>query len=117
MEQIPLDFFQGDLLLMPFPYSDLSGKKVRPVVVVSNDQFNTTSQDLIVCCVTSNVSKEFYTVMLSRKEVLDGKLFEDCCIKVENIAKIEKSQVIKKIGRIQKNVLTQVLAKMELLFW
>ncbi|MBI2666684.1 type II toxin-antitoxin system PemK/MazF family toxin [Candidatus Woesearchaeota archaeon] len=104
---------------MPFPYSDLSGKKVRPVLVVSNNQFNAHSQDLIVCCVTSNISKdsniskEFHNVMLPKKEVSEGKLFEDCCVKVENIAKIEKALIIKKIGRVSKSIFSQVSEKLQ----
>ena len=49
---------QRDVLLVPFPFSDQSGRKVRPVVVISANSFNTHSQDVIVVGVTSNVKKE-----------------------------------------------------------
>lgn len=112
MEKISLDIQQRDLLLMPFPYSDLSGSKVRPVLVISNNQFNNSSQDLIVCCVTSNITKEFYTVLLEKDSLEEGKLFEDCCVKVENIAKIEKSKIIKKIGKINGNNFSLIKEKL-----
>ncbi|MBI2669398.1 type II toxin-antitoxin system PemK/MazF family toxin [Candidatus Woesearchaeota archaeon] len=112
MEQV---LNQRDLLLLPFPYSDLSGSKVRPVLVVSNDLFN-TSQDLIVCCVTSNISKDFYTVLLDQHSLEQGTLHDICCVKVENIAKIEKSKVIKKIGRINKETFQKIVQKLHELF-
>ena len=35
---------QQDLLLVPFPFSDQSGRKVRPVIVISNNEFNDYSE-------------------------------------------------------------------------
>jgi len=49
---------KGDLILVPFPFSDQSGRKVRPVIVISNNNFNKHSEDLIVVGVTSNISKD-----------------------------------------------------------
>ena len=49
---------QRDLLLVPFPFSDQSGRKVRPVIVISNNDFNRHSEDAIVVGVTSNLSKD-----------------------------------------------------------
>ena len=60
---------QRDLLLVPFPFSDQSGKKVRPVVVVSNDNFNEHSEDLIVLGITSNITNDKYTLLLNNKDL------------------------------------------------
>jgi len=59
---------QRDLLLVPFPFSDQSGKKVRHVIVISNNEFNEQSEDIIVVGVTSNLSKNKYTVKLDNKD-------------------------------------------------
>ena len=53
---------QKDLLLVPFPFSDQSGRKVRPVIVISNNEFNKYSEDVIVIGVTSNILKDKYTI-------------------------------------------------------
>ena len=111
MEKIPVTARQRDILLMPFPYSDLSASKIRPVLVMSNDTFNAFSQDVIVCCVTSNISKNLYTVLLEKNCLEEGQLFEECCVKVENIAKIEKSKTIKRIGRINGKVFSEIRQK------
>lgn len=47
---------QGDILLVPIPFSDLSSSKKRPVLVISNDDYNASSFDLIVVAITSNLS-------------------------------------------------------------
>ncbi|MDI3544550.1 MAG: mRNA interferase MazF [Candidatus Woesearchaeota archaeon] len=92
---------QKDLVLLPFPFSDQTGRKVRPAIVISNDEFNNNSEDVLVVAVTSNISKGKYTIPLTNKDLEEGKLNVPCCIKVENILKIEKSMIIKKIGKIK----------------
>ncbi|MBI4918981.1 type II toxin-antitoxin system PemK/MazF family toxin [archaeon] len=91
---------QRELILLPFPFSDLSGKKVRPALIISNDRFNKSSEDVIVCAVTSNVNKSPYSVVITQKELEGGTLFVKSCIKVENILKVKKSLIIKVIGKI-----------------
>ena len=60
---------QRDLLLVPFPFSDQSGRKVRPVIVISNKEFNEHSEDILVVGVTSNISKEKYTIGLANNDL------------------------------------------------
>ena len=99
MEKVPL-ISQRDILLVPFPFSDQSGRKVRPVVVVSNEEFNEHSQDYLVVGITSKLSREKYSLRLTDSDLENGKLFPACCIKVENILKIDRELVIKKIGTV-----------------
>ena len=99
---------QGDLLLIPFPFSDQLGRKVRPVIVISNNAFNEHSEDLIVVGVTSNLSKDRYALKLNNKDLEEGKLISECSIKVENILRLDKSLIIKKIGRVKKEKIYQI---------
>ncbi len=39
---------QGDIVLIPVPFTDLSSQKRRPVIVISNDIYNRISADVIV---------------------------------------------------------------------
>lgn len=39
---------QGDILLIPFPFTDLSSTKQRPVLVLSNTKYNESNQDIVV---------------------------------------------------------------------
>ena len=100
---------QRDLILVPFPFSDQSGRKVRPAVIVSNEGFNERSEDVLIVGVTSNVSKDTYTLPLSNNDLDEGKLITPCCIKVENILKIDKTLIVKKIGKISKEKLAKIV--------
>lgn len=99
---------QRDLLIVPFPFSDQSGRKVRPVVVLSNNQFNGNSEDVVVLGVTSNVKREKYAVGLTNKDLESGNLITACMIKVENILRLEKGLVVKKIGKISEKKLKEI---------
>ena len=46
-------FQRGDVVLIPFPFTDLSAKRVRPAVVVSVPEYEQNTGDIIVAQVTS----------------------------------------------------------------
>ncbi len=43
----------GDVILVPFPFSDQSQARQRPAVVVSSARYNTERADLILMAITS----------------------------------------------------------------
>jgi mRNA interferase MazF len=48
---------RGDVLLVPFPFTDLSATKVRPCVVVSSVAYHRTQPDIVLAAITSNVKR------------------------------------------------------------
>jgi len=50
-------FQRGDLVLIPFPYTDLSATKTRPAVVVSSSFYHSIRSELLLAYVSSQVSK------------------------------------------------------------
>ncbi len=47
---------RGDVVLVPFPFSDLSTTKVRPAVIVSSTLYHSTEPDLLLAALTSRVA-------------------------------------------------------------
>ena len=47
---------RGDIVLVPFPFTDLSSTKKRPALVVSPDKFNEHAQDVVLVAITSQPS-------------------------------------------------------------
>ena len=103
---------QREILLVPFPFSDQSGKKVRPVTVVSNEHYNKNSEDLIVIGITSTKTKSEYSLNLTNKDLDYGNLISPCTLKCENILKINKNLIVKKIGKINKEKLGKIREKL-----
>jgi mRNA interferase MazF len=48
---MPFEF--GDVVLVPFPFTDQTMSKKRPAIVVSNRAYNTARPDIIVMAITS----------------------------------------------------------------
>ena len=113
MEEIYVS--QREIMLVPFPFSDFSGKKVRPVIVISNELYNKKSEDVIVCGITSNISKQSYSIEIDNRDLEEGRLFNPCCIKVENVLKINKRLLIKKIARVKENTYSKVKKKFNII--
>lgn len=50
-------FQRGDVVLIPFPYTDLSATKTRPAVVVSSDVYHRTRPEILLAYVSSQISQ------------------------------------------------------------
>ncbi|MBI4043261.1 MAG: type II toxin-antitoxin system PemK/MazF family toxin [Candidatus Diapherotrites archaeon] len=106
---------QREIWLAPFPFSDQLGMKVRPVVVISNDQFNANSEDILVMGMTSQFSKGKYAVSVSPLDDEEKSLHHQGYIKVENVLKLSQKLVYKKIGRLNKDKFQQAIQLFEMI--
>jgi mRNA interferase MazF len=71
---------QGDIVLIPFPFTDQSGTKQRPALVVSPSGF--AGEDIILCAITSQVPQHLsrWDVRLSPSDVVERRLPEPSVI-------------------------------------
>ena len=81
----------------------------QTVIVISKDDFNKTSDDVIVVGITSNLLKDKFVVSLTNDDLEEGKLMDACYIKVENILKLDKNPIIKKIGKINNGKFNEII--------
>jgi len=103
-----ISFEPGEILLIAFPFSDLTRAKRRPVLVLSNKTHNDASGDFVCCGITSNLENKKYSILLDRKDVLDGSIPKTSRVKFSKIFTLEKSLVVKKIGRVRGEKFDQV---------
>jgi len=102
---------QKQIVLVPFPFSDQSGSKRRPALIISNDKFN-GNNDVIACAITSNISDDEYSVKINPEDWKDG-MYSESCVKAATILTIDKDIVIKPIGRLSSERFKDVLAKLQ----
>jgi len=103
---------QRDIVLVPFPFSDLSNQKVRPVLILSNDTYNQRSADVVVCGLTTNLIPTDYSVIINVTDVEQpGTLRHKSKIKIDTIASLEQSLLIKKIACLKSSIFRQVIAE------
>ncbi len=111
-----MDYKQGDILLIPVPFSDLTSKKKRPVLVLSNNEYNKRTEDLIVAAVTSNIRGVKTEVVLDSENMTEGNLPKISCIRPDKIYTLSKGIIVKKYGTVDATKVMEVKIRlMELL--
>lgn len=105
---------QRDIALVPFPFSDLSGRKVRPVLVLSNDRYNEQSPDVLVCGLTTNLTPVPYSVVVGVGDVEQpGTLRHRSKVKADTIASLKQSILVRKIARLKLLLFRQVVQQIQ----
>ncbi len=99
---------QGEILLVPFPFSDLTIIKKRPVLVLSQSLDNKNSEDLITCGITGNLKDRKHAVLINNRNLQKGQLSVQSAIKVDKLFTIKQSIVVKKIARLNQDTFSKV---------
>ena len=62
------EFIKGDVVVIPFPFSDLSGSKRRPALVLAD----LPGYDILLCQITSQQTIDHFAVPLSLSDFING---------------------------------------------
>ncbi len=105
----------GDVMLVPFPFTDQSTSKKRPAIVISSENYNRCKPDLILIAVTSNVRQDLQFGEIFIDEWSAAGLIKPSIVK-PIITTTENSLIIRKLGTLQpldlqslENVLHQII--------
>src|SRR4030067_2321126 len=99
---------QRNIILIPIPFTDLTSQKKRPAIIISNDKYNETHEDIVVVALTSNVESRDFTIMLTNDDMEEGALKVTSMIRADKIYTLNKSIALKTFGRVKPDVLTKV---------
>lgn len=99
---------QGEIVIVPFPFSDLSTVKQRPVLILSKTADNKNSEEIITCGITSNLKNSNYSVFIYNENLERGKIPAPSRIKVNKLFTINKELIIKHVARLNKNSFNSV---------
>jgi mRNA interferase MazF len=108
-----MKYKQRDIVLVPFPFSDLSSMKKRPVLIVSNNGYNENFKDVVVCVITSNQFVDLYSIPISDHDLELGILPEPSVIKSHKLFTIQKDQILKKFSTLSVQCFDKVLEKID----
>jgi len=98
------EFVKGDVVVLPFPFSDLSASKKRPaLVIVALD-----GDDLILCQITSKAREDRYSIFLTDSDFKQGSLNLTSIIKTNKLFTADKSLIKYQIGSLKDKKLKEV---------
>jgi mRNA interferase MazF len=100
-------FIKGDVVVVPFPFSDLTGAKRRPALVVAT----LTGNDLILCQITSQNVSDSYAVPITNADFSNGGLNRDSNVRPNRLFTADENLILYQVGQLNPNKLEQVIAK------
>ncbi|MDO8551998.1 MAG: type II toxin-antitoxin system PemK/MazF family toxin [bacterium] len=103
-------FKRGDIVLVPFPFTDFSTLKQRPALVISSDAFNRSREDVILVAITSQNSSAFKGGNYSIKgaEQKRSGLLGEGVVLVGKIITIDQRLIRSKLGILSPKVLEEI---------
>ncbi|MCI0743808.1 MAG: type II toxin-antitoxin system PemK/MazF family toxin [Verrucomicrobia subdivision 3 bacterium] len=109
---------RGDVVLVPFPFTDLSSAKQRPALIVSADAFNAVRDDVLVAAITSQIPGKLAIdeFMIPPSELAACGLPKPSIIRLTKLAALHQRLIIKSIGSLPTATLGQVIAQLRQLF-
>jgi mRNA interferase MazF len=103
---------RADVVIVKFPFTSGSGAKVRPALVVQNDQNNARLTNIIVAAITTTTHRNFEPTQLFLDLTMpagrQSGLLRDSVVSCENLATIEQSLVLRTIGSLPADTMQQV---------
>ncbi|OGI48432.1 MAG: growth inhibitor PemK [Candidatus Muproteobacteria bacterium RBG_16_65_34] len=100
-------FVRGDVVVVPFPFSDLSQSKRRPALVV----VELAGDDLILCQITSQPIKDSYALALDDADFSEGGLKQPSNIRPNRLFTADSHIVLYRTGKLGADKFNQVVEK------
>ena len=100
-------FVKGDVVIVPFPFSDLTEVKRRPALVVAK----LTGDDLILCQITSQAISDLYAVSFTNEDFINGGLNRNSNIRPNRLFTADKEIILYKAGQLRPEKLQEVIEK------
>jgi mRNA interferase MazF len=101
---------KGDLILIPFLFTNLSGNKLRPALVLAE-----TNIDVTVSFITTQLQWLGHTDIILNPQGLNG-IKKPSLIRLSKIATIDRTLILGKIGTIDQNTFVELDQKLKIIF-
>ncbi len=104
----------GEVVLLPFPFTDLTTTKQRPAVIISADEFNARQRDIIVLAITSQIPTMTNPedLLLDLEEQRAAGLPKPSVVKCGKLLTIDQRLIRKVLGRLPHTTLQRLTQRL-----
>lgn len=106
---------QGDIVLVPFPFTNQAGTKHRPALVISGSLLNKTA-DIILVQITSKNKQDGFSIPINNSTDLTAPLKYLSEIRCNKLLVIDQSLIVTKISTVKSNIVSLVVSTIATLF-
>jgi len=100
-------FVRGDVVVVPFPFSDLTQAKRRPALVVSVLE----GDDVILCQITSRTVRDRYAIPLADSDFTSGGLRRRSNIRPNRIFTADQNIILYRAGHLEEQKFKEAIEK------
>lgn len=100
-------FVKGDVVVLPFPFTDLTASKKRPAIILSD----LYGDDYIMLQITSQNVKDSYAIPLLQSDFSSGTLYQNSNIRPNKIFTLDKNLILYKTGHLTSDKLNECIKK------
>lgn len=101
---------QGDIILIPYPYTNLSNTKQRPAVIISKDSAN--RNHYIVAKITSVIREDNFSFKIDSEDI-DKELKYPSEVRTNELFTVSPTIIIKKFASLNKESLKRLTEKIK----
>jgi mRNA interferase MazF len=99
------EFVKGDIVVVLFPFSDLSNAKKRPALVIAPLK----GDDVILCQITSRQVKDQYSIPISEEDFREGSLMQDSNVRPNRLFTADSRIIQYRAGHLKDQALNKVI--------
>jgi len=99
------DFVKGDIVILNFPFSDLSATKRRPALVLANLGYG----DVVLCQITSKPAKNEFSIKIELNDFESGSLPVVSFARTDKLFTADKDLILYKAGYIKQEKIDKVV--------
>ena len=100
-------FVKGDIVVVPFPFSDLSMSKRRPALVL----VDLKGADLILCQITSQSIRDDIAISIDLTDIDNGTLNTVSNARPNKLFTADENIILYQIGKLKNDKLSVVISK------
>jgi len=101
-------FVKGDVVVLNFPFSDLSQTKRRPALVIATLR----GDDVILCQITSQARADEYSVRLGSADFVSGGLNRSSSIRPNRLFTADADIIVYRAGRVSETKLKDIVDRL-----
>ena len=107
---------RGDVVLVRFPFTNFTSTKVRPAVVISNDDINGSRGDVIVAFISSKTQGRIkdtdYIIRDTDPSFSNTGLTQTSLFKMAKIVTLDRSMISNRLGEVSEEIKTDIDEKL-----
>ncbi len=100
-------FVKGDVVVVPFPFSNLTQSQRRPALVIATLE----GDDLILCQITSKTIKDNYSISLDDRDFETGSLKQPSNLRPNRLFAADNHIILYRIGNLNKVKINEIIDK------